>query len=114
MYQSAKMFGRHFDEKDELISHITRASIDVLKVTPLLASLDWAFRSHIMIDYIQSGRLYGRMEIDSGTKACKCPSPSSLDSPYSITEIGNSMKGWDSNSESTSFQSHSLDNNSTM
>ncbi|KAJ3759492.1 hypothetical protein EV360DRAFT_82055 [Lentinula raphanica] len=31
VYQSAKMFGRHFDEKDELLSHITRQSIDVLK-----------------------------------------------------------------------------------
>ncbi|KAI4294277.1 hypothetical protein K525DRAFT_363852 [Schizophyllum commune Loenen D] len=31
VYQSAKMFGRHFDEKDELLSHITRSSIDVLK-----------------------------------------------------------------------------------
>jgi len=31
-YQSAKMFGRHFDESDELYSHITRASIDILKV----------------------------------------------------------------------------------
>ena len=35
VYQSAKMFGRHFDEKDELLSHITRQSIDVLKVIPL-------------------------------------------------------------------------------
>ena len=33
VYQSAKMFGRHFDEKDEVISHITRQSIDVLKVS---------------------------------------------------------------------------------
>lgn len=32
VYQSAKMFGRHFDEKDDLLSHITRQSIDVLKV----------------------------------------------------------------------------------
>ncbi|KAF8629641.1 hypothetical protein AX15_003372 [Amanita polypyramis BW_CC] len=33
VYQSAKMFGRHFDEKDDLISHISRQSIDVLKTT---------------------------------------------------------------------------------
>jgi len=31
VYQSAKMYGRHFDDKDELLSHITRQSIDVLK-----------------------------------------------------------------------------------
>ncbi|KAF5372013.1 hypothetical protein D9615_008054 [Tricholomella constricta] len=31
VYQSAKMFGRHFDDKDELLSHISRQSIDVLK-----------------------------------------------------------------------------------
>jgi len=33
VYQSAKMFGRHFDEKDEVLSLISRQSIDVLKNT---------------------------------------------------------------------------------
>ncbi len=32
VYQSARMFGRHFDEKDEVYSRISRQSIDVLKV----------------------------------------------------------------------------------
>lgn len=36
VYQSAKMFGRHFDEKDEVYSRISRQSIDVLKVCPRL------------------------------------------------------------------------------
>ncbi|KAJ3500376.1 hypothetical protein NLJ89_g9825 [Agrocybe chaxingu] len=33
VYQSSKMFGHHFDEKDDLLSHITRQSIDVLKTS---------------------------------------------------------------------------------
>ena len=44
VYQSAKMFGRHFEEKDEIYSHITRASIDILKVGDTLLSFqlrDW-------------------------------------------------------------------------
>lgn len=32
VYQSAKMYGRHFDDKDEIYSQISRQSIDVLKV----------------------------------------------------------------------------------
>jgi len=31
VYETARLFGRHFDEKDELISLITRDSIDTLK-----------------------------------------------------------------------------------
>lgn len=30
-YQPSRLFGRHFDEKSEVISHISRSSIDTLK-----------------------------------------------------------------------------------
>lgn len=47
VYQSAKMFGRHFEEKDELLSHVTRASIDVLKVSSSsLTSMQRSLRRH--------------------------------------------------------------------
>ncbi|KAI9016948.1 P-loop containing nucleoside triphosphate hydrolase protein [Gaertneriomyces semiglobifer] len=32
-YETPKLFGRHFTEKNELMSHITRGSIDILKTT---------------------------------------------------------------------------------
>ena len=47
IYQLAKMFGQHFDEKNDLLSHITHQSIDVLKVLKLNA-IDPA-------DFLESG-----------------------------------------------------------
>ena len=52
VYQSAKMFGRHFDEKDELVSHITRASIDVLKVSTIGLGV-WGIYLTIFLVYVQ-------------------------------------------------------------
>lgn len=72
VYQSAKMFGRHFDDKDEIVSHITRASIDVLKVC-------WynQFIRYCMLTCVYIGNIQGRcddrgMVADQGIKACMC------------------------------------------
>ena len=45
VYQSAKMYGRHFEDKDEILSQITRQSIDVMKVHPELIDL-WLLPAH--------------------------------------------------------------------
>jgi translation initiation factor 5B len=55
VYQSAKMFGRHFDDKDELLSHITRQSVDVLKVE--CADVFPSFMLIVAWDRIHSGRM---------------------------------------------------------
>jgi hypothetical protein len=56
VYQSAKMFGRHFDDKDEIVAHITRQSIDVLKVRRS------DFESRIRLIRLPVGDLQGRCQ----------------------------------------------------
>jgi hypothetical protein len=50
VYETAKMVGRHFDENDELLSMISRQSIDVLKVGLYLLM---AARIFLIPTYIQ-------------------------------------------------------------
>jgi hypothetical protein len=57
VYQSAKMFGRHFDEKDEILSHISRQSIDVLKVGTLL------FADFVGFTRLLSFRIHSRLTL---------------------------------------------------
>lgn len=70
VYQAARMFGRHFDEHDELVSHITRQSIDVLKVCrcAVLCCLH-ALTTARSPGLVQSRRVHGRVGADQGAQA---------------------------------------------
>ena len=72
VYQSAKMFGRHFDDKDEIISHISRTSIDVLKVR-YCCTLDFYLRLTVRaIVNLQSRCLDGGVGPYQKLEACEC------------------------------------------
>jgi len=51
-YQSAKLYGRHFDDKDDVVSLITRQSIDTLKTSfrDQVDMADWALIKKMKIE----------------------------------------------------------------
>lgn len=69
VYQSAKMFGRHFEEKDEIYSHITRASIDILKVGDDLLRR-WLILNYLVV-YVQSGCIYRGVASHQESETCE-------------------------------------------
>lgn len=75
VYETAKMAGRHFDENDELVSMISRQSIDVLKVGSYLRTAIYVgFCSRPILGYLPKRREQGRMashqEPERGQSVC--------------------------------------------
>jgi hypothetical protein len=55
VYQPAKMFGRHFQEADEIVSQISRESLDVLKVSRIcFVSLALTKREPVAYAHVKS------------------------------------------------------------